>query len=127
MTNFTDHPDAMFAVDAPILAATQLEKRDNLVAVTEGDPTAPRIMPAALNMATNSFAADVATGATVTVTMNRYTFFPTFSRETGGNEYEAEFLFAKTSSTSLDAPKIRLRHDGTITRQLRVNWEYLTA
>lgn len=43
MTTYTDHSDILFDVGKPILGQTQLEKRDNLIAVTEGDPTAPKM------------------------------------------------------------------------------------
>ena len=127
MTDYTDHPDKMFDVDAPLLASQLLEARDNLRSVVEGDATAPRILPAALKMATGSFSASVASTGDATVTINRHSFFPTFSRDTGGNAYDAFYGYANTSSGSLDAPKIRIYHDDTIARTLSVDWEYLTT
>lgn len=43
MTNYTDHPDSILQPDKPVLASTQLEARDNLKAVAEGDTTAPAV------------------------------------------------------------------------------------
>ncbi|QDP55383.1 MAG: hypothetical protein Tp176DCM1853251_67 [Prokaryotic dsDNA virus sp.] len=43
MTTYTPHADALFDVGKPILGSTHLEARDNLIAVTEGDATAPKI------------------------------------------------------------------------------------
>lgn len=43
MTAYTIHADALFDPNKPILGSTHLEGRDNLIAVTEGDATAPKI------------------------------------------------------------------------------------
>ena len=48
MTTYTAHADALFDPDKPILGSTQLEQRDNLIAVTEGGTDAPRIQGLAL-------------------------------------------------------------------------------
>lgn len=44
---YTVHPDALFDPGAPVLGSTHLEARDNLIAVADGDPGAPRIDPIA--------------------------------------------------------------------------------
>jgi len=46
MTAYTNHPDAIFDPDKPILGSTHLEARDNLIAAMEGDPTAPNVYEA---------------------------------------------------------------------------------
>lgn len=43
MTAYTTHADALFDPSKPILGSTHLEARDNLISVTEGDSTAPKI------------------------------------------------------------------------------------
>ena len=48
MTTYTAHADALFDPDKPILGSTQLEQRDNLIAVAEGGTDAPRIRGLAL-------------------------------------------------------------------------------
>ena len=48
MTTYTAHADALFDPDKPILGSTQLEQRDNLIAVAEGGTDAPRIQGLAL-------------------------------------------------------------------------------
>lgn len=48
MTSYTNHPDSIFDLGAPILGSTHLEARDNLIAMAEGDPTAPKINGLAL-------------------------------------------------------------------------------
>lgn len=48
MTAYTPHADALFDPDKPILGSTQLEQRDNLIAVTDGGTNAPRILGRAL-------------------------------------------------------------------------------
>lgn len=40
---YTTHADALFDPDKPILGATHLEARDNLIAVAAGDTNAPKI------------------------------------------------------------------------------------
>lgn len=46
MTAYTNHPDALFDPNKPILGSTHLEARDNLISLAEGDPTAPNIYEA---------------------------------------------------------------------------------
>lgn len=70
MTAFTVHGDTIFDVGKPILGSTGLEARDNLLAVTEGDPTAPRIAFRALERvvagdSTRSNLSDTATPSAV--------------------------------------------------------------
>lgn len=43
MTEYTPQSDATFDIDAPIIGVTHLQARDNLIAVTEADPTAPKL------------------------------------------------------------------------------------
>jgi hypothetical protein len=54
MTTYTPHADALFDPGDPILASVALEARDNLIAVTEGGTSAPKIMSRALGIATGS-------------------------------------------------------------------------
>jgi hypothetical protein len=51
MTTYTTHADALFDPGAPILGGVALQSRDNLIAVTEGDATAPSIALRAVAMA----------------------------------------------------------------------------
>ena len=48
MTSYTNHPDSIFDLGAPILGSTHLEARDNLIALAEGAEGAPKIKGLAL-------------------------------------------------------------------------------
>lgn len=43
MTEYTTHADVIFDVTKPVIGATNLQARDNLIAVAEADATAPKL------------------------------------------------------------------------------------
>lgn len=48
MTTYTTIPDARLAVDKPVLASDIKKLRDNMLAIAEGDASAPKISPLAI-------------------------------------------------------------------------------
>jgi len=67
MTTYTVIPDADIEPDKPIKSSTAFALRDNLIAVVEGDPTAPKINFAALSIGGKGIDGDLNDAASFSV------------------------------------------------------------
>lgn len=94
MTAYTPHVDDIFDIGKPILGSTELEARDNLIAVAEQDSTAPKIRQ---KIAVDSFP----DGGTIT-----------FDILDGFRGFTAEILTANADGTDDDLI-MSLSDDGT--------------
>lgn len=96
--------------------------RDNIIAITEGDVTAPDISRLGLKTATNSVSGTLASGATLRVSMDAWSFAP---------DIKCEVAFAITSSfpgtAGADTPGFNITQSSGSGRLYSVAWRSLVA
>jgi hypothetical protein len=76
MTSYVAVANGEIDADSPITADLMTKLRDNPIALSEGAAGAPKVMRAALNLTANTLTGSVGSGASVTLSLNQYSFFP---------------------------------------------------
>ena len=121
MTTYNTVADSEIDPESPVLSSTQVKLRDNLLAIAEGDATAPKIQRPALDSAvvirdkiqtaTVSLAGSIPTGGHVYVTLHPYCFFPMIHarNDLGTGAYMTGH---NTDGASADLPRIGFKEDG---------------
>ena len=104
--------DAIIAYGKGITLQQGRALRDNPIAIAEGASGAPKVMAAALNIATGSASASVASGYTITFTIDILSFVP------------ATLGYGSISSSG-GLPAIFITNTSGVTQTLGLTWSYI--
>lgn len=97
--------------------------RDNLLAVTEGDATAPDISRNGLKTTTNSVSASLAGAARVRIALDAWSFFPNIQSTTGLLQMET----ATTGAGGADNPGFAIFNNSGGAITYTIAWRSLAA
>ena len=124
MADWTTITETATDPDAPVTSVLVKALRDNPQAIAEAASGAPKIVRGALKTATASIRGTLASGASVVVSMNEYSFWPDIRLDVT-NTIIISGGGLGTSSAS--TPSIPLFNSSAVNRSYSIAWRYIDA
>jgi hypothetical protein len=124
MADWFNITDVALDPDAPLTSQLGYAWRDNCIAIAEGAAGAPRIVRGALKTATGSVSGSLASGASVTVSLNQYSFWPDIRLDVANT---IQVSGGGTGTASAASPTIPLHNASANSRSYSIAWRYVDA
>ena len=124
MADWTTITETATDPDAPVTSTLIKALRDNPAAIAEGASGAPKIVRSALKTATGSVSGSLASGASVVVSINQYSFWPNIRLDAVNT---ITISGGGLGSASANTPTIPLQNTSDHSCVYSIAWRYIDA